>query len=404
MSLSGNLGFVSLDEVLRLLSRSNQQGSVNVTGDEIRGRIFVTNGGIVLATTWDDAGMRRHLLKSGMVDEAFIRSVEAGETTLASVAEKTGGALTDLIREMTVESLYQIGLKGDAFEVREGATTPYASPGAFDLETLLNDAKQRLSDWAEVSRRVGNLNAVIRFIRDLGDRDDVRIDRDSWRVLSEIGAGSSVAAVAEELGTTNFWTARIAGRLLDQELVEYHQEPVAPMTPEADTRDTGAPEHVEPVEESPSFDSHDDEATDPGESWWEEPADEAVAAEEPTEFEGFVEAEEELPEAEVFTDDTPDAQITAPEPAEERKSIFGAYKPAAPTPDTPAEEDTGFAPVADVTGDDQDFAPAEEVEEDTEAFLEKVFSELEETEEEPESEGYGLLRRRRLGAIKDTDA
>ena len=66
MSLSGNLGFVSLDEVLRLLTRSNQQGSVDVTSDEVRGRIFVTNGGIVLATTWDDAGMRRHLLKSGM--------------------------------------------------------------------------------------------------------------------------------------------------------------------------------------------------------------------------------------------------------------------------------------------------------------------------------------------------
>ena len=82
MSLSGNLGFVSLDEVLRLLSRSNQQASVQVTGDEIRGRIFVTNGGIVLATTWDDTGMRGHLLKSRMVDEASLQSVESGEKSL----------------------------------------------------------------------------------------------------------------------------------------------------------------------------------------------------------------------------------------------------------------------------------------------------------------------------------
>ena len=42
-----------------------------------------------------------------------------------------------------------------------------------------------------------------------------------------------------------------------------------------------------------------------------------------------------------------------------------------------------------------------EVEEDTEAFLEKVFSELETPEDEPEEEGYGLLRRRRMGAIRD---
>ena len=52
-----------------------------------------------------------------------------------------------------------------------------------------------------------------------------------------------------------------------------------------------------------------------------------------------------------------------------------------------------------------DVAPSEpaEVEEDTEAFLEKVFSELDSPDEEQatEEEGYGLLRRRRMGAIRD---
>ncbi|HEY4606677.1 MAG TPA: hypothetical protein VIH55_03435, partial [Acidimicrobiia bacterium] len=38
------------------------------------------------------------------------------------------------------------------------------------------------------------------------------------------------------------------------------------------------------------------------------------------------------------------------------------------------------------------------VEEDTEAFLEKVFSQLE-NNGQPEEEGHGLLRRRRLGSV-----
>ena len=44
-----------------------------------------------------------------------------------------------------------------------------------------------------------------------------------------------------------------------------------------------------------------------------------------------------------------------------------------------------------------------DVEEDTEAFLEKVFSELDDSsdEKEDQEEGYGLLRRRRMGAIRD---
>ena len=42
-----------------------------------------------------------------------------------------------------------------------------------------------------------------------------------------------------------------------------------------------------------------------------------------------------------------------------------------------------------------------EVEEDTEAFLEKVFSELDSSTDE-EEEGYGLLRRRRMGVMRDS--
>ena len=318
MSLSGNLGFVSLDEVLRLLTRSNQRGSVDVRGETIRGRVFITTSGIGLATIFDDDGMHRLLVKSGLVDDVYLRGVEAGDSSLEPVVESSGGAIVELLREMTVESLYQMGLNGQSFEVSDTATK-YGSPSPFELEELLSDAKARLTDWVDVSRAVDNLKAPVRFIRDLGDREDVRIDRDGWKILSEVGSGSSVVKMADELGTTEFWTARVAARLISDELVEleavrepveavgetndssfaptqeasFAPEPDSTFTPEgvaadpaeavaadpaeavaADPAEVVAEYAAEPVVEDPAD-------VDPTQSWWEEPEADSEAESEP---------------------------------------------------------------------------------------------------------------------------
>ena len=435
--LSGNLGFVSLDEVLRLLNRSNRIGSVDVTGQAVRGRIFVTQGGVALATTSDDEGLHRHLVKSGLVDEDSLVSVESGETTLAVIVERSGGAIVDLLREITVESVYQLGLNGDSFEVEQGEETRYASPEPFDVESIIGDAKQRLADWAEVSRAVSDLDDVMSISRDLGERDEVSINRDAWRVLSEIGSGSSVVSIAGELGTTDFWAARVAAGLIDDDLlvvaaVESDEEV---QTPAQDPSSLGEPEAVTEVV---------DEEVDPDESWWEEPDDEASE----TDAEEVVPSEE-MPVAE--TDDIADDE----KPEVKSTSIFGAFAPGASkesaavvkeelseVPTVGEDEEDGEVeemPVAetdDIADDEKPevkstsifgaFAPGAskesaavvkeelsevptvgedeedgEVEEDTEAFLEKVFSELDSSNDE-EEEGYGLLRRRRMGVMRDS--
>ena len=55
--------------------------------------------------------------------------------------------------------------------------------------------------------------------RELGDQDSVKISRDAWRLLCEMGSGASVRTLAERLGTTDFWTARVAASLSDQQLL-----------------------------------------------------------------------------------------------------------------------------------------------------------------------------------------
>jgi hypothetical protein len=92
----------------------------------------------------------------------------------------------------------------------------------------------------------------------------------------------------------------------------------------------------------------DNEVADPGSSWWKEPSDD----EEPT------------------VDDSHEK-----------------------TPEVVGE---GLSEIPSV-GDDE----TSDVEGDTEAFLEKVFSELESTDESETEEGHGLLRRRRMGTLRD---
>ena len=377
MSLSGNLGFVSLDEILRLLTRSDQQGSVDVRGEQVRGRIFITKGGIALATTSDDEGLHRHLVKSGIVEDDYLRSVESGDNTLSPLVEKSGGAIVALLREMTVESVYQLGLNGESFEVSEGATSRFASPNAFELEKLLTDSKQRRADWVEVSRVVDDLSAPMRFVRDFGDREEVKIDRESWMVLSEVGSGTSVSQMADELGMTEFWTARVTARLIDKDLVsvseaeaavdEYVETPVEEPTEVATNEHTEAPPEDTPAEEASSDWAlsepvHENaERVDPKEPWWQEREDQTEGASDDTDESAQHELEAPAADADQHADD--DAKIAA------------------------ASEDQSQMPTRGANGETAD------VEGDTEEFLEKVFYK-QEAAVDPQEEGHGLHRRR----------
>ena len=382
MALSGNLNFVPLDEVLRLLTRSDQQGAVDVLGPDVRGRIFVSKKGIGLATVSDDNELRRHLVNSGFLDEAYLASIDSGSTTLASLTDKDAG-IAELLREITVESLYQMSSRGSSFEVAESVTTPYASPKAFELESILDQSRRRAGEWAEVEKIISDLDSVARLNRDLGDQDSVQISRDAWRVLCELGSGASVRTLAERLGTTDFWTAKVVAGLSDQQLLvlaangaedEEEDESVEPIVDEF--------RYPEPQEAAEAADE-DVAAKDANESWWVEPKETVTEPAAEAEGQG------------------------GPEP--HRDSRFGQFWPAAatamepqteePQPDfEPGDEAAAFQPQDEPVPALETPSGLDAVEEDTEAFLEKVFSQLED-DEQPEQEGHGLLRRRRLGSV-----
>jgi hypothetical protein len=343
VSLTGNLGFVALDEVLRLLSRSNQQGAVDVRGDGVHGRIFMGKRGIDLATTYEDEELRRHLIRTGLIDEAHLRAAEGGQASLAS---DNAAAIVALIREMTVESIHQLSDRGSHFEVYEHTATPYASPSPFELEEILAAARRRAEDWKTVRRTIPDLDAAVDFARDIGDREEVKMGADAWKVITEIRGGSSVTDIADRLGTTEFWAARVVADLVGKNLLDLANGAIS--TEVEDEMDESPEDYASPYDTPERMD-------------------------------------EKAPEDQFESEDEYEDEGTADEAVDEE--LAGA---------TGHNQSWWKDPE---TKEDSTAAEGGDVEEDTEAFLEKVFSELDETD--PEQEGHGLLRRRRLGALRD---
>lgn len=365
MTLSGNLGFVPLDEVLRLLTRAGNDGMVQITNSKASGRIFVAGSGITLATTLGDYGLKDHLISSGYITEDQIASVESGDSKLGDIFEVESEGLS-LLREMTVESIYQLDSDDSDFQVVKDEKTAYATSDPFDLEAILRDSRERAGQWAKVSSVIPDLGATLRINRSL-TTDTVELRKESWRIISELGSGASVEELAGRLGTTEFSVAKVAAEMVENDLLGIEEgasvaEPgysavetvVTSHEPET-SYDSGADYQVHEVAEEAES-AHD-------KSWWDEPE-----TEESTDDAMVAQSEEHSEEhSEEQVDDLVEAN-------------YG---------------NTGVSLDDDVSA--EGFSNNEDSEE-TDAFLEKVFSELG-PESDDSDDGHGLMRRRRMGSI-----
>lgn len=342
MSLSGKLEIFPLDEVLRLLARSHQDGCLRVEGDGA-GRIYFESGSLTFATVESDEDFRSYLLASGVTSEEGLSRLEVsrGSLTEALVPSAASAALTELVREQCVEALYRIRRPASGyFEFQIESRPRYGTGQSFDVETVLSEAERRAAEWADIETVVPDLGVPWHMVPTI-DEESVSISDTAWRFLAALDGSCSVDVLAGRLGLTTFQTARRMAELSRARLVEpvAADEPVAAQPePHAPPIETPAPPLVgeAPAVAPPAEEAASDEPKQADSVWWEE-------------------------------------KEQTPEPAE------AADEPA-------ASEETSEEP-----------------------FLESVFSELESNESESGSDeddddsddddgGFGLLRRRGLGA------
>lgn len=351
MSLSGTLEVFPLEEVLRLVARSHTDGCLRVVNDQ-EGRIYIENGSLSYATVEPDETLRSRLIASGLATEETLSRLDVSRSPLTEAlsASVAPSALTELVREQSVEALYRIRKPAaGSFEFLVDTHPRYATGQSFDIETVISEAERRASEWADIESVVPDLTVPWRMVPSL-EEESVNLSDTAWRFLAAMDGSCAVDALAERLGITRFQTARRMAELGRARLVEPVPTPQPAAGGDSFTSWVSEPQDETPIEPTP------EPVSEPVEPVTEEAARTSWWQDSPA---------------------TPEAGETAEAPAEV---------------DTPAEEPSEVEP-----GTEPD-----------ESFLETVFGELEKSEDgdDPETSdtegdddsGFGLLRRRGLGA------
>ncbi len=311
-----------------------------------------------------------------------------------------------------MESLYRIKKPGYGnFDFMVDMAPRYSTGQTFDAEVAVSEAERRAMEWADIETVLSDMNAPIVMVRELPDENSVTVNPPTWRVLSALGDGNSATGVADALGLSLFRAARELSGLVRNDLVEVKAmaQPSAYVAPEPAAVPAPEPAPEEPKAwdsetETPSAQSPWDQ---PAESPWDQPAEES-----PDASAGEESADEGIP----AWGETQPAWDTQTEDDEAEAAVETPWSEEPVSGHTPHEEIQAQAEEADTepTSDGsggwwaqamgtEEPTPADD---DADAFLESVFSQLDEGEddsgaEDSEETGFsmGLLRRRRMGAI-----
>lgn len=406
MSLTGNLEIFPMPEVLRLLSRSKKSGCLRIDAGNVEGRVYLSGGSITFANTQSDDVVRAALLSAGIVTEDSLRSISGtGGTLVDALSEDSdSGTLTDFVREHVVESLYRIRKPGHGdFDFSVDLTPTYPTGQSFDSDVAVAESDRRAAEWDDILSIVGDLDAPIRMVRQLADDNSVTIASATWKVLAALEGGLSVRELATDTGVSEFRSARELSGLMRSELVEVSERSVrtfesnyqAPVVARA-TDDVEAEITEESAWEAPSWEAPEDATSDP-ESWF----DDAVATDDTEQDAVASDDSEQTDEVEqVLEDIFETAEVTGTE------DVADADTPVAEESSDESSDGGWWATAMESNDDDSDDVHG--IDSDPDSFLESVFSQLNEDDEEATDEtdetddetgfSMGLLRRRRMGA------
>ena len=414
MSLTGHLDVFPLEEVLRLLARSYKSGCLRVDSPDLHGRVYLNNGSLALVTVGSDEDLRRQLIGSKLVGEDELRSAEIGGKSLNDVASDAGGnqLLDDFFREEVVESLYRIRKPGRGQFVFNVDVAPrYRADTAFDVELCVSEADRRAAEWSDIESVIPNIDLALRISPEAPNGEPVTLAPNTWRLVAGFEGSGTVRTLADRLGLSRFRVAKDLTALVRSGLVEaataaVEPEPVAAVRqeePPISIPSTGfswrdsvevvpapgmsAPEPASDEAPQPSY-----APADYGQSTYERPAaTESIynpfTSPEP-EVEPVLEQTYTQPEEIRNEEIRPGETSESPQPDSYNQ---GWWTEPAEAGDTPEGDPTAELPV----GDDKQADSAD-------AFLDRVFSQLDET---PEGQGsshgttHGFLKRRRMSSI-----
>lgn len=242
--LSGQLGAISMGEVLMLLGQQGQTGTLRVLADKARVDLFFRGGAIDLAAA------------VGVAEEFLLGrfAVEAGDITPAALAEVldarakaigkpplfgrdlilrgllTAAQLKQAMRRQTSELTYEtLRWSQGTFHFRRAKSLPEIVEEAalgINVDTLLLEGFRRVDEWRLIERDIRNFDIV--FVRDedrIGRLPRGTLTRDEIAVLDAMSGKSTVRDVIRTLRLGSFDVSKILYRLLHTKLIRPRVEP-----------------------------------------------------------------------------------------------------------------------------------------------------------------------------------
>ncbi|GBC85586.1 hypothetical protein HRbin11_02036 [bacterium HR11] len=236
MEIRGTLKTMSLPDLLRWLSESQQTGALVFQVGPVRKKLFFQNGALVAASSSDPREfLGQFLLRRGWISEAqLIKAVEeqiqTGRVLGRLLIEKgwlTEEQLKSALREKACDTVYSLFLSPEAtFEFHAGEAPPYEIvPLGLPVEAIIMEGVYRKDEWERIRQVLPALErTILQKASDAVLPSELRSDPRAERVLRLINGRRSLREIALLLYETDFEVVRIAAQLYEKRVVAITSE------------------------------------------------------------------------------------------------------------------------------------------------------------------------------------
>jgi hypothetical protein len=219
VSLSGNLGSFSLDEVLSLLGHTAKTGALRVHDGASEGVLYLIDGRLCAAEV-DDV--------SGPAD-----GLHALELRLVDAILTLGGRIDG------------------AFDFEAERIAPFPTTDSVGVGPILERVRVLRDRWPAIERLVPSLDAPVSLVADLRS-ETITLDRSTWVAVASVDGRRSVRSIAQLVGDSSFEVAAALAPLVDAGAIAINAREPEPITDGVFERGTlvaavGIAETLEPV-------------------------------------------------------------------------------------------------------------------------------------------------------------
>ena len=218
--LEGTLGDLALFDVLDLLARSRQTGTLYIAGAR-PAAITVVDGEVSFATNDPSCSLREVLLGRSLVTEddweaaTKAKDIELGSALIAESGAQVGD-IRDAVHEHIVATMYELtDLVDGRFRFVLGSRHSMGNGYAYPVSMLRGDVAIRREAWRRISDLVPN-TSVIAQLNDTAPEGDsmVCIAATDWPVIVVLDGQRPLRELAGTTRMTSFALCEAVHRLV----------------------------------------------------------------------------------------------------------------------------------------------------------------------------------------------